>query len=193
VGRHQRAPAPGLPPSSPRRCTMWATCRRSLARTFVFGRGDELSKGVGGGVRPVDLRTTPRAPQPQGRARPSTPGIVHRRRRGTSLMAPRRRTRPRTSERPQPPPRDGPRIRKRLTPSLGHSDSSLGGLRGNGAGDATITWGSGVPIARGVGDYAARRVGKPPGGEASSASGSMASSSASARRTSTTSPNSAGG
>ena len=43
------------------------------------GRGDALSKGVGDCVRPVDLSGRCGPVSAQGRARSSTPGIVHRR------------------------------------------------------------------------------------------------------------------
>ena len=43
------------------------------------GRRDALSKGVGDGVRPVDPSGAPERVGAQGRARSSTPGIVHRR------------------------------------------------------------------------------------------------------------------
>ena len=55
---------------------MWATRRHDPARTGSHDRGDGLSKGVGDGVRPVDLARTFDLLIRQGRARSSTPVIV---------------------------------------------------------------------------------------------------------------------
>ena len=58
---------------------MWSTRRLIRLEVGSIGRRDALSKGVGNRVRPVDLSRRCGPVSAQGRARLSTPGIVHRR------------------------------------------------------------------------------------------------------------------